>query len=77
MIEEHAPCRGQLNATRAADQKLHPKLAFEIVDLAAEGRLRGMQPLLRGHRQAAFLGDGDEVAEVPELHANRPLDSYS
>src|SRR5260370_28249470 len=31
-----------------------------------------MKPLLRRDGQAAFLGDGDEVSEVPQLHGAIP-----
>jgi hypothetical protein len=31
-----------------------------------------VQPFVRRQRQAAVLGDGDEIAEVPELHCGLP-----
>ena len=68
MVEEGAAGRGQLDAVHAARQQRHADLVFEIADLAAQRRLRRVQPLLGGDRQAAFLGDRDEVAKVPQLH---------
>src|SRR5882757_3652956 len=40
-------------------------LLFEISDLATEGRLRRVQPFLSRERQAALLGNRDEIAKVP------------
>ena len=45
--------------------KLNADLVFEIADLAAERRLRRVQPFLGRERQAALLGDRDEIAKVP------------
>src|SRR5580692_2043548 len=77
MIEKHPSRCGELNSTRPADQELNPKLPFEIVDLPAQRRLRGVQPLLRRHCQAAFFGDGDEVTEVTQLHGPPSLGSMA
>jgi hypothetical protein len=43
--------------------------SFEIADLAAERRLRRVEPFLRRQRQAALLGDRNEIAKVPQLHS--------
>jgi hypothetical protein len=43
---------------------LDANLIFEIADLAAEGRLRRVQPSLSREREAALLGDRDEIAKV-------------
>jgi hypothetical protein len=40
-------------------------LIFEIADLAAQRRLCGVQSFLSRERQAALLGDRDEVTKVP------------
>ena len=69
MIEKGPAGVGQLDAARAADKQLHADLIFEIPDLAAERRLGGMQPPFRRHREAAFLGDRDEIAKMAQLHA--------
>src|SRR5882724_6432393 len=72
MIEEYPTRRGQLDAARPANQQLNAQLQFEVVDLPAQRRLCGMQPLLRRHGQAAFLGHGHEVAQVSKLHGSYP-----
>jgi len=41
---------------------------FQIADLAAQGRLGGAQSPLGGKRETPFLGDSDEIAQVPQLH---------
>ena len=65
VVEKRAARRGQLDAMHAAVQKLDADFVFEIPDLPAERRLRGVQFLLGGDSQASGLGDGDEVAEMP------------
>ena len=56
---------GQFDAAHAAIQELNADLIFEIADLATQGRLRRVEPFLRRQRQAALLGDRDEIAKVP------------
>ena len=65
MIEKGPPGGGQFDAVHAAAHKLDADLVFEIADLATEGRLRRVQPFLSRERQAALLGDRDEIAKVP------------
>jgi hypothetical protein len=65
MVEKGPPGGGQLDAVHAAAHQLNADLVFEIADLPAQRRLRGVQPLLRRQRQAALLGDRDEIAKVP------------
>ena len=72
MVEKGAAGGGQFDAVHAAAHQLDADLVFEIADLAAEGRLRRVQPFLSRKRQAALLGDRDEIAKVPQLHA-RPM----
>ena len=55
----------QVDAAHAAAHQLDADLVFEIADLAAKGRLCRMQPSLSRERQAALLGDRDEIAKVP------------
>jgi hypothetical protein len=64
VIEKRSSCRRQFDAMYAPRQQGHADLIFEIANLPAEGRLRGVQPLLGGHRQAAFLGNGYEIPEM-------------
>ena len=65
VVEKGLACSGQFDAMHAAAHQLDPNLVFEIVDLAAEGRLLCVQPFLSRERQAALLGNGDEIAQMP------------
>src|SRR6266545_3311648 len=69
MVEKGAAGGGQFNAVHAAAHKLNTDLIFEITDLATERRLRRVEPFLRRQRQAALLGDRDEIAKVAQLHS--------
>ena len=51
-----------------ADEKLGPKLTFEIADLLRERRSGKVKPLCRP-TEMQFLGNGDEVGQLPEFHA--------
>src|SRR6202049_4698471 len=68
VVEKGLAGGGQLDAAHAAADQLDADLIFEIADLAAEGRLRGVQPRLGCERQAALLGNLDKIAKVPKLH---------
>jgi hypothetical protein len=57
MVEKGATGGGQFDAVHAAAHQLNADLIFEISDLATEGRLRRVQPLLGGERQASLLCD--------------------
>ncbi len=48
----------------AAAQQRNADLVFEIANLAAQRRLGRVQPFLGRERQAALLGDGDEIATL-------------
>src|ERR1700676_2761543 len=65
VVEKGLAGGGQLDAAHAAAHQLDANLVFEIADLAAEGRLGGVQPFLSRQRQAALLGHRDEIAKVP------------
>ena len=65
---------GQLDAARPADEERRADLDLQIAKLAAERGLGGMQPLLGRDGDAALLGHGDEIAEMPELHT-QPMPS--
>ena len=65
VVEKGLAGGGQLDAAHAAAHQLNADLVFEIADLPAEGRLRGVQPFLGRERQAALFGDRDEIAKVP------------
>ncbi len=68
MVEEGAAGGGERDAVDAARQERNADFIFEIADLPAQRRLRGVQPLLGGDREAALLGDRDEIAKVAQLH---------
>jgi len=72
MVQKGFSGRRKLNAVSATMHQLNPDLLFEIPDLPAERRLGGVELLLGGNGQAASVGNGDEVAEMPELHSNLP-----
>ena len=64
-VVEEGIARGRgLDAAGAARQQLDADLTFEIADLPAQRRLRGVQSLLRGRGQAARFGGGDEVSKM-------------
>ena len=50
-----------------ADEELCPKLTFELADLLRERGSSKVKPLC-GPTEMQFLGDGDEVGQLPELH---------
>jgi hypothetical protein len=45
---------------------------FEVPNLPAERRLGRVQLLLGRNGQTTGIGNGNEVAEMPEFHANLP-----
>src|SRR5947209_8597464 len=49
-------------------EECKPQLILEVMDLAAEGRLRKMQPRRRA-RDVLSLGDGDKISQMAQLHA--------
>ena len=64
MIEKGASGRSERNAARAALQQADTDLQFEVADLPAQRWLRGMQAPLGGIGKAAFLSDGNEIAQM-------------
>src|SRR5689334_25285966 len=70
MIQERPARVGQRDAARAADEQLRADLMLEIADLTAERWLGRMQTLFRRDRKAALLGDGDEIAKMPQFHVS-------
>ena len=59
---------GQLDAAARAPEHLDPQLLLQATDLLGDGRLAEVE-LLAGFGQRAVLGDGDDRAEVTQLHA--------
>src|SRR6478735_11859727 len=72
MIEKGSARVSQLDAARAADKQRYPDLIFKVSDLTAQRGLGRMQPSLRRNREAAFLGDRDEIAKVAQLQSVAP-----
>ena len=77
MVEKGLACGGQLDAMNAARQQLAADLVLQIADLPAQRRLGGVEPVLGGSRQAAFLGHGDEITKVPQLHGHPMPERYA
>ena len=67
VAQERVAGRSRLHAPARAREELHPELVLQQPDLVAQRRLRHVQPL-RGPAEVQLLGDGDEVAELAELH---------
>ncbi len=55
------------NAARLAAEELHLQFRFQRLDLLAQRRLLDAQAL-GGAGDVAFLGHGNEVAQVPQIH---------
>ena len=51
-----------------ANEELGPKLTFEIADLLRKRRSGKVKPLC-SPTEMEFLGNGDEVGQLPEFHA--------
>ena len=66
-LEQHLAGGRELDAARGAVEQRLAELGLEAADLLRERRLRDVQPL-GGAAEVPLLGDGDEVAQVPELH---------
>ena len=77
MVEKGFARGGQLDTVHAARQQLDPDLIFEVADLPAERRLRGVEPTLGRLGEAAHFGDGNEIAKVSELHRAPMLAGYA
>ena len=70
MVEEDAAGGGELDAARRAGHEAAAELGFEVAHLAAQRGLGGVEALGCGDVQAARLGDGDEIAEVTQVHGD-------
>ncbi|OMC35157.1 hypothetical protein A5742_12730 [Mycolicibacterium fortuitum] len=58
---------GQRHRAPVAIEQLHLEIAFQRLDLLGQRRTGDTQPLCRA-AEVQFLGDGDEVAQLPQLH---------
>ena len=70
-VRQHGlPGRGGTDPARRAVEQHVPQLALEARDLRADARLGDV--LARGGpREPALLGDGDEVAQLVQLHKHQ------
>ena len=66
--EERLSSFRQVNGLRAALKQREPKLFLEVMNLAAERRLRNMQ-LQRRPRNILRFGSRNKVAQMTKLHA--------
>ena len=77
MVEEGLARSGQLDAMNAARQQLGPDLVLQIANLPAQRGLGGVEPALGGGREAAFLGHGHEITQMPQLHGGSMPERYA
>ena len=70
-LEQHLAGGRELDAARGAVEQRLSELGLEAADLLRERRLGDVQAF-GGAAEVPLLGDGDEVAQVPELHG-QPL----
>jgi mannose-6-phosphate isomerase-like protein (cupin superfamily) len=68
--QERLAGRGEAHAARVPLEQHRAHLALEVLQLPRQRRLRHAQPLGRAPH-VRQLGDGGEVAEVAELHAQQ------
>src|SRR5262249_17177945 len=67
IVEKGAPGVGQLDTARLSVKQLHIELAFDRLDALTERRFLHAEPL-RGPCNVPFLGNGNEILQVPEFH---------
>ena len=67
-IQQRVAGDGQLHPVRRAAQQLAAQEPLDRADLAAQRRLREVQPR-RSAAEVELLGDGDEGPQVPDLDA--------
>ena len=73
-LKKPASRRRQLDVALDPAQEVDFELGFEIPDLLAQGRLRGVQAV-RGAAEMELFRDRDEVTKVPQLHSV-PFDQF-
>ena len=76
MRQEGAAGIGELDPTRPAKEERRADLDLQIAKLPAKGRLGRVQPLLGSDGDATFLGHGNKIAEMSELHIRPMPDRY-
>ena len=67
VFERGLPRDGQGRAACRTVEELGTELTFELADLGADAGLADVHPL-GCPREVLYLGDGDEVLQLPEFH---------
>jgi hypothetical protein len=67
IVEKSTASVRQHYTTRLAMEEPHIDFALNVLDLPAQRRWLNSESL-SGSREVSFLGDGNEISEVPELH---------
>ena len=70
-LNEHGTDLGRANAARKPLKQANTEFLLQEFDLLAERRLCDAE-LFGGVREAAVIGDGNEIAQMPEFHVYRP-----
>ena len=73
LAREVAADGGQADAPRRAVEQAHAQRLLELVDAAAEGRLRDVHRL-GGAAEVAELGDGAEGQQVVQVEVQAAID---
>jgi hypothetical protein len=73
MIQKDSARLCQLDSAGTAHEQFDANFQFQVADLAAQRRLRRVQPSFRGMGETAFFGNGNEIAQMAELHAGRSM----
>ena len=63
----------QKDVAAGADKQFLLEVALQRLDVLANAGLAHVQPA-RGLAEVEFLGDGDEVAQLADVHAYRELE---
>src|SRR3954468_4650184 len=72
--QQHLAGLGHRYAARAAFEQRAAKFALEFLDVTAERGLRDVERAGRG-REAAALGDSDEITKLPQVQLRLLLNS--
>ncbi|MNT19047.1 hypothetical protein D3C72_1542840 [compost metagenome] len=67
VLQKLGACFGQGDAPGQAQEKRRADLAFQLLDLLAQGRLADAQARRRP-REMQFFGHGGEVTQVTQFH---------
>ena len=76
LSEEHSARVRQLHVTRRPMEEERLQLLLEAPNLLAQGRLRDMESRSRPSKMK-FFGDGEEVAQVAQLHTGTHITNVS